>query len=405
MKHLLIFAIFVSLTAMSGTELGLLPAGNGDLVSRDAVEVGFRTKAPEAAREPVSMNMAVKGDIDLNARPHVAEGRGYQLKVNVAEFNEGVALPITTPGALVRVSPASKIASDSPIDPINMVLVDERGDVFSHGRGMDMLVSDDQLRAAKKNPLNPGTSVFRTNDALGSGALTLYADGIDYNTGGEYFIDVLEKSSNVALHLQTGSDSYLQGQTVSLRADLMNGDHKMAITSAIGVLTAPDGRTFPITFKEAGSTDFVLREQSDTPGLWQVKVTVTADVDGVTVQRDARTAFAATLPTARFTGSANVERGSAGVATDLGIEVGTSGRYEVRGILFGTSADGTMKPVAVGHSANWFTPGDHLLTLSFEQALIDEAGVSAPFAIKDLRLIHQDRMGLLHRQAHGLLID
>ena len=89
----------------------------------------------------------------------------------------------------------------------------------------------------------------------------------------------------------------------------------------------------------------------------------------------------------------------------LGVEAVAASRYEVRGVLFGSGANGELLPAAVGHAAAWLEPGHGTVELRFDQALVDDSGLRAPFEIRDLRLIDQGTMGLLHRQARGLVLD
>ena len=91
------------------------------------------------------------------------------------------------------------------------------------------------------------------------------------------------------------------------------------------------------------------------------------------------------------------------VAVDLGVDVAGPGRYEVRGIVYGTDRAGNLVPFAAAHSAAWLDAAGSL-TLTVEPKLLREAGVRAPFEIRDLRLLDQGRMGVLHRQARGIEI-
>ena len=80
------------------------------------------------------------------------------------------------------------------------------------------------------------------------------------------------------------------------------------------------------------------------------------------------------------------------------MDVAVAGRYEVRAILFGTNAEGKLQPLAIGNTANWMEAGQGALAMTFDRKVISDSGLRAPFAVKDLRLIHQNRMSLLHRQ-------
>ena len=140
------------------------------------------------------------------------------------------------------------------------------------------------------------------------------------------------------------------------------------------------------------------------PGaLWEVEVTARGEQAGRTVLRGVRTAFAVAAPTARFTGLAT-PRGDAGrPAVTLEVETAAAGRYEARR-PFATDARGELKPAAVAHAAAWLEPGRGRIELAFDSATLAGAGLGAPFEVRDLQLLDQGRMGLLHRQARGLVL-
>jgi len=58
----------------------------------------------------------------------------------------------------------------------------------------------------------------------------------------------------------------------------------------------------------------------------------------------------------------------------------------------------------VAHSAAWIEAGPATLVLAFDREPLREAGFGAPYEIRDLRLMDQGRMGLLHQQARGVMI-
>ncbi len=127
-------------------------------------------------------------------------------------------------------------------------------------------------------------------------------------------------------------------------------------------------------------------------GLWELHVSAT-DANGI--QRDVKTAFAASYPTARFDGS--VERSNA--TYRLGIEAASSGRYEASAVLYGTGKKGLV-PVATSATAQWLESGASSIDLEFDAALIKAAGVDAPFVLRSVTLKDQSRMALLERIAN-----
>jgi hypothetical protein len=125
-------------------------------------------------------------------------------------------------------------------------------------------------------------------------------------------------------------------------------------------------------------------------------------VNGRALARDARTAFACSVPSARLAREVRIVQGD-GLQATFGVELASAGRYEVRGILYGTDATGVLRPLAAGYSARWFE-GSGALTLAFDAALLKASGLVAPFELRDVRLYDQGRMGLLQRQERALLL-
>ena len=82
-------------------------------------------------------------------------------------------------------------------------------------------------------------------------------------------------------------------------------------------------------------------------------------------------------------------------------EIGEGAREVVR---FGTARDGSMRPIAAGHAADYLAD-DGTLTLAFDEETLKASGLSAPYQLRALQLTDQGRMSVLHRQADALTID
>ena len=85
------------------------------------------------------------------------------------------------------------------------------------------------------------------------------------------------------------------------------------------------------------------------------------------MQRDARTAFAVAIASARLDGRIerimHGARAAGGVTARVGVEVADASRYQLAGVLYGTSTDGRLKPVAIAHAAAWLGIGLLLVRL------------------------------------------
>ena len=88
----------------------------------------------------------------------------------------------------------------------------------------------------------------------------------------------------------------------------------------------------------------------------------------------------------------------------LPVEAASSGRFEVRGVLYGTAGDGSLLPFAIAHAARWLDPGQADITLKFG-ADVMPSGLSAPYELRDLSLNDQARMGQLETRARAVRFE
>jgi hypothetical protein len=289
------------------------------------------------------------------------------------------------------------------------IVVRSAGGSFDKGAGMALLAGVAEMKAAGV-PFAEGTTAFRLSPAVGVGAVTLQAPSV--KSEGRYQIHVFDAESPYVLGLRAQGMDYLHGQTLQATAKLAGADKAVALSAVEAYVTSPAGRAWPVKFTAGGAGSYLAQLPLDAldkaaknvGGLWELHVAARGQVDGLEVVRNARTAFGVHVATAGLSGNVTLLGGKTGLQVDFAVQVASPGRYEVRGVLFGTDRAGNLRPVAVGDSADYLTQ-DGSIRLSFERSLLDEAGVSAPFEIRDLSLLDQGRMGVLHRQALGLVID
>lgn len=400
--------LFLGLFLAAGTGAqSLLPVQNGDLaVSR--TQSFAKESLPDVAREPVTFSYALPAEQALApSKPHVAQSREYWAEVSGAQLRAGLPIFVSAPGALVRINPSGLAqlggrAKDLALDPAAFEIRNAKGVALSATTATELLASSEQLAAAGA-PFVEGTSAFRLAAAAGIGKLTLAASAaVD---GEKYVVHVFEPQSDAVLALRALRNDYLHGQSLAVEAELQIAGVAQGLGQVQAMVTSPAGRAWPITFSRQASGSYRATAKLDAneklaPGLWEVQIAASATKDGLTVMRGARTAFNVALPTAALRG---VSKAGA-TASTFAVEVGSAGRYEVRGVLYGMAADGQMKPIAISHSADWLEPGARQLTLTFDQATIQASGLKAPFELRDLRLMDQGRMGLLHRQERALTL-
>lgn len=379
----------------------LLPAAAGDLVATTLVQ-SKSAIAADVERAPVDFAWALDPADALSAQaPYVAQSREFWSTIDAKRLQTGYSFPTTASGALVRISPAGGAKSAAL----------RTGDLTLriNGRSVDPAsairasADAEQLKATGAQ-FSDGTLVFQLAHEIGAGTVELQAK----NASGQYLMHVFEPNSEVSLTLGADRDRALAGDTVALTAHFDAGKNRVAPESIGGVVTAPDGRSLDVTF--ARTKDGQYRADVQLPAdagnglaLWEVHTFAVAKAGGVSVPRDAKTSFAVSLPTARLTGDASTQAKADGVRVALPVQAASAGRFELRGVLYGTAKDGSMKPFAVAHAARWLEAGTSDITLKFGGEVM-QAGLGAPYELRDLSLNDQARMGLLETRARALRI-
>lgn len=373
---------------LAATELVRLPADKGLVpgVSRDAVDFSYALDA----------TYSWNGEGSLEApQPFVAESREYFVDVDASALNAGVTVYTTAPGALLRINPVAGEKTSAVIDVNGLTVKGPAGIEYGAGEAFERIVSAEQLKATGV-PFAEGTVAFRLAPAVGAGALTIAAPGLE--TDGRFTLHVFDRQSPIALEMGADRLDYLHGDRLTVRASFAGGAVELAEVE--GFVTSPAGQAWPldVASENGGLVGSLSLDAlgATAPGLWEVHLAARGMVDGLEVVRSVRTSFAAHLPTARLAGVERVKVEN-GLALRFGVEVGTPGRYEVRGVLYGTNGAGELAPMAIGHAADWLD-ATGALVLGFPA--VD--GFSAPYELRDLRLLDQGRMGVLHRQERAL---
>lgn len=397
--------------------LTLAPPAPGDLAAAALAAPAEVPEAlmPDVPRDPVSFTFPLDPSQPLAARPAPprAESREYWQQVEAGELGRGVPLYATAPGALVRISPvAVRGELRAPaIDPAGLALIPPSGEALAPGEGMSLLAGAEALRAAGM-AFPEGTAAFRIDRALGAGRFELRAPALA-ETGRRYLVHVLDAGSDLALAIEAGDTAILAGGELTVDAGLTAGEAPVAAGELEGFVSSPDGRLRPVTFERGRDglwrAAFTVAGATAAPGLWEVHARAAGEHRGLTAVRSVRVPFAVAAPSARLTGAATVIRpaaakGAGALRIELPVEASAAGRYEARGVVWGTAADGTLRPLAAVHAADWIEPGTAVLALEVPADILGAAGLGAPWELRDLRLHDQGRMGLLHRQAEALAV-
>jgi hypothetical protein len=369
-------ALLLLSTGASAAPARLLPAGAGDLAPIDAVASAQPSTAPVG--EPVRFTWPIDqaaDDLHVGA-PHRAESTSHALTVTRAALRRGVPVPVSRSEALIKMSPRA---------PADLELVDPRGRVLRPGDGLRS-VGD--------------SGAYVLDPAVKAGTFTVRG-----TADGDVHLDVRERGSDIVLAVQAAADVVFVGEAVRVQARLIHDGRVLPDARVSGRLVDPSGREVGALLRGPGGqlqrTLPTRIGEHPAGALWTALVTAEATVDGVPVRRTVTTAVAVSVPTARYTGAAEVETTN-GVVVALELDVASPGRYAATAVLYGTNREGASQPISVAQSAAELTPGRRRLTLEFDAAAISAAGMRAPFELRDLRLADQGRMAVLHRQARGL---
>jgi len=381
--------------ALLPLSIGLAHAAGGPLLApgvRDQVApavVSAPAPGGNVERAPVQFSWAIDPFESLaTPAPHVAQSREYWQTVDAAELQRGVPVTTSAPGALIRVSPSRNARA---VDASKIRVLGGGREV-----ALERRTSAAQLQAANM-PVTDGTAAVQLASTQRAGAYAVQVA----DAQGEYVVHVFEPQSSVRLSIALGRDRAHAGGRSNVAVSLYDGATRMSGLRASGLLVAPDGQNWPLklSLNSAGMLEGdvpVPATAQSGAGLWEVQV-FASDANGL--QRDGRTAFAVSRPTARLTGDYAFDMRQ--LRFDLPVQAGAGGRYEARGTLYATGSNGVVRPVAVAHSAAWFAPGTRSLALTFDRAHVP-AGFGAPFELRDLELNDQSRNAPLERRARAI---
>lgn len=400
-----LLVIFAAAPAMAGTHV-LLPAQADDMVpvalqarsaSTRLTAVSAATTRTHVEHRPVSVSWPLAQDATLQAvpQPFSRSSREYWRDVSASELQQGLKLPLTAPGAIIRLSPGDRAVGK--LDPAGVRLQLGRQSLSATAASSQIADAADLHAAGMDVPA--ASMVMRLKPELGTGIATLQVAA----ARGRYVVHVFEPQSPFTVTAKGDRDDLLLGQSVKVRVVLQDADRAMPLTSVGGQLRAPDGSITPLNFRRQADGSFTVdvrpRSIPTTPGLWEVhSFTQGTDSAGHEIRRDTTTVFAAARPDARLSGLARTA-----VATDRGIDISlgvnavAASRYAVSAVLYGRGTDGRMVPAAYAQSANWMPAGNGQLTLHYDPHSLQ--GIGAPYELHDLRLQDQPAVGLLERRA------
>jgi hypothetical protein len=410
-----IFAsVLVAGAALAQAEIQWLQPAPNDLRA-SALEANARSVPASMHHESASINFAwgpeqftdarrpAAGPTDTLVSGATTESRQYWLDATGAELARGLDLPISAPGAVIRIS-ALESGSGISLDA-------ERLELHMNGRAISGQFGPEQISTGSdmrdQGMRVPEDSLaFRLQDGFGAGTLQVSMGGIPADQA--LVIHVHEPNSDWVARLSLPRHNFLSGQALDFNFSLGNGRQTINPRSVQAVLVSPDGsQTWPLqagrdSQPHLAAAPIASRSQLGQ-GLYEAHVYVEGEFNGQIIRRDLTLALNIAPAVARFNGQAAKSR-SEGLGINLGVETATAGRFQVNAELMGTNARGQLEPVAFIQSAAVLGVGRGTINLDIEPGLLKQSGLNAPFEIHNLQLLDQGRMYLLEHRERAMLI-
>ncbi len=343
-------------------------------------------KSRQSEQPAISYNQPLLGEADIQVQNQgfAIESKQFWLDTNARELSKGLLIPLTSDLAIIRINPLEVSAQSKSVSA-------EQLELSIKGQAVEpsVFVDANQLKATGM-PVSDSTVAFKVQAQPGN--LLVKLNGLA-KSNASFVVHVFEPESNHVLQLSTSQQRYDSGADVVVKSQ-MNVHGSLAAMQIQGYLTNPLGeKVADLTFqadKQGGFQAVIpnMKGQSLKGGLWEVHTITEAQVDGVKVLRDAATAFAVNMATARFSGKLQI----AEQKISLGIENVLPARYEIRGLLYGMDALGEKQPIALMMSAKWLDAGVSDINFDLPLNLIEQSGLKAPFTVEHLELKNQTDM-------------
>ena len=356
-------------------------------------------KAAAQAQQPaISYNQSLLGEayFQQQNRGFAVTSKQFWLDTNASQLSKGLLIPLTSETAIIRINPLQSLSSNKSL-AVSQLELSSAGQIIQPS----VFVGADELKATGM-PVSEQTVAFKVQAQPGD--LKVKLSGLNQQAG-QYVVHVFEPESEHVLNLVTDQQRYDAGADVTIKTQMQVAQQSQAMQVS-GYLTNPKGeKVADLSFKadNAGAYQAVvasLQGESMQSGLWEVHTLTEANVNGVKVLRDASTAFAINMPTARFSGALELKAKQ----VTVGIDNVLPARYEVRGLLYGMDSQGGQQPIALMMSAKWLQSGSESISFDLPLELMAQSGLSAPFTVEQLELKNQSHMTPVQNESQGFQI-
>ncbi len=381
----------------AGDAMTLLARTPQDLVAMQLLASSAKPSAASSLdHSPVSLSWPLDQTAALDARPQAysAASREYWIDASESELHNGIRIPLSAPGAVVRISPHGGNAGAAIASADVQLLV--AGRRLDNASAIRSAADEDALRNAGMDVPQGSVALRLADNVSGDVRLALPT------ARGAYLVHVFEPASTVVLGLAAERDSIAGGDNLRFRATIQGA----SLDRVGGLVSAPDGASQTVDFARQPDGSYIASVKPDIahasgPGLWEIHAFGITGGNSA-IPRDAKSAFAVSRPVARFDGSAEriaLRFKDSGMVISVGVEASAASRYGIAGVLYGTGNDGQLRPVAMAQSAAWLDAGHGRIELHYDAASLS---LGAPWEVRDLRLVNQADMSLQERRERAI---
>ena len=341
-----------------------------------------------------SQSLAKNSTLSFAEKPYTSTSDEYWLEVSGKQLNSGVALAITKPGALIRLS-GKKGKNPAQVESI---AIDPEQIELSKGKNklsnaFSQKVSQQQFATAN---IFPNSSAVKLDQNIGRGEFKLKVNQT-LNSDERYLVNVKEKGSEHKLTLSIPKQTFVAEQNIMLDMAINNSQGKLTNGKHNAHIKTPSGEMLAVNYKEVnGKYSIKLPEMDSNENygkLYELHIASQGNDNGLKVNRNGKVAFAIARPTAKMTGNIAVKLTHAMVE----LEIASAGRYEISAIVTGVNKQGKAQQVMLSRSAHYLQPGQQQVNLNFDTQLLKKSQVLPPYQLSELRLVDQSRMALLQQ--------
>jgi hypothetical protein len=274
----------------------------------------------------------------------------YTQQVTTKQLQEGVALFLHAPEAVVSITPLQKksLPQLEFITPKRQIVPLKEASSFSNY-----------------------DSIIQLKPELGYGAFILKSKPTRTQESNSYLLHVFDKYSSVYLEIELNSWHYYYGdEFIALISFQDNGD-SYTIDDLSTNLISPDGEIFPLKLTQTKPNQFearatLLSELNTRGENWSIEAEVIGKRKSGITRRTARGAFSYSIPSASLLSIKKIS--SKPLTFEVVLDVATASRYVLQSVLFKKEGLDKQRAVETNQSAQWLEPGIQTITFSFDNS-------------------------------------